>query len=431
MGPRTPLSRAVLAVAAAGVLVVAVRLWGLALVDGGAELKLNAVPWFGRWETAPRPTTLAWPVFFALVVVAVGPAVARRVRMAWLLPLTGIASGAWVVLLYRADRPLDRIGAPLEGRFEYLAVVPEVDAPGEFVRTFTDQLPTYPIHVQGHPPGMVLLLWVLDRVGLDGSTPAAALILLVAASTPVAVLLTVRELLPDQAVRRAAPFLVLVPAAVWVATTADAFFMGVGAWSTLLVVLGTRDRRWRSVLLAGAGGVLFGLGVHLSYGLAPLGAIAAWVIVSRRSWRALGAASVGGGAVIAAFAAAGFFLLDGLTATSARYEAGVSSERPFTYFVVANLAVLAVSIGPAGVAALASPRRRLPIGFIWAALVAVVVADLSGLSKGEVERIWLPYVPWLLVATGATALPHRADRTSLALQAAAGIALATWLRNPW
>jgi hypothetical protein len=25
---------------------------------------------------------------------------------------------------------------------------------------------------------------------------------------------------------------------------------------------------------------------------------------------------------------------------------------------------------------------------------------VSGLSKGEVERIWLPFVPWLLVAAG-------------------------------
>ena len=35
------------------------------------------------------------------------------------------------------------------------------------------------------------------------------------------------------------------------------------------------------------------------------------------------------------------------------------------------------------------------------ALTAIVIADVSGLSKAEVERIWLPFLPWLVVAAGA------------------------------
>jgi hypothetical protein len=37
-------------------------------------------------------------------------------------------------------------------------------------------------------------------------------------------------------------------------------------------------------------------------------------------------------------------------------------------------------------------------------VASVLVADLSGLSKGEVERIWLPFAPWVTVA--AAALPE-------------------------
>ena len=40
-----------------------------------------------------------------------------------------------------------------------------------------------------------------------------------------------------------------------------------------------------------------------------------------------------------------------------------------------------------------------------AAALAIAAADLSGLSKAEVERIWLPYAIWLLVATAWLTLP--------------------------
>ena len=36
----------------------------------------------------------------------------------------------------------------------------------------------------------------------------------------------------------------------------------------------------------------------------------------------------------------------------------------------------------------------------------VVLADLSGMSKAEVERIWLPFVPWL-TALDCALLPER------------------------
>jgi hypothetical protein len=33
---------------------------------------------------------------------------------------------------------------------------------------------------------------------------------------------------------------------------------------------------------------------------------------------------------------------------------------------------------------------------VSAALLALLVADLSGMSKAETERIWLPFALWLL-----------------------------------
>jgi hypothetical protein len=39
------------------------------------------------------------------------------------------------------------------------------------------------------------------------------------------------------------------------------------------------------------------------------------------------------------------------------------------------------------------------------AIAAIVLADLSGMSKAEVERIWLPFVVWLAVPCAL--LPRR------------------------
>jgi hypothetical protein len=48
-------------------------------------------------------------------------------------------------------------------------------------------------------------------------------------------------------------------------------------------------------------------------------------------------------------------------------------------------------------------------------LLAIGAADLSGLSKAEVERIWLPYAIWLLAAAACLPAAHR--RRWLAVQA--------------
>ena len=47
-------------------------------------------------------------------------------------------------------------------------------------------------------------------------------------------------------------------------------------------------------------------------------------------------------------------------------------------------------------------------GLCAAAALAVLVADPSGLSKAEVERIWLPFAVWLIARTGL--LPARQTR---------------------
>jgi methylthioxylose transferase len=95
--------------------------------------------------------------------------------------------------------------------------------------------------------------------------------------------------------------------------------------------------------------------------------------------------------------------------------------------------VAGLAVGPAVVAAL--PRlRALPgrLGFpVVGGLVAVLVADASGMSRGEVERIWLPLWPWLLVGAVVLARGGGVPRGWLAAQAACTLVITALVRTSW
>jgi hypothetical protein len=59
----------------------------------------------------------------------------------------------------------------------------------------------------------------------------------------------------------------------------------------------------------------------------------------------------------------------------------------------------------------------------------MAVSDGSGLVLGETERIWLPFVVWLLPATAT--LPPRSQQFWLAVSALFAIAVEVVVRSPW
>jgi hypothetical protein len=71
------------------------------------------------------------------------------------------------------------------------------------------------------------------------------------------------------------------------------------------------------------------------------------------------------------------------------------------------------------------PRPALLLA--TAAAGAVLIADLSGMSKAEVERIWLPFAVWLVLPCGL--LPRR--RTWLLAQAVLALAVNHLLLTVW
>jgi hypothetical protein len=279
-------------------------------------------------------------------------------------------------------------------------------------------------HVSGHPPLATLVFVLLARAGLAGPGWAAALVVVVGAATAPAVLATLRLAAGDVVARRAAPYVATAPVALWIATSADALFAGVAAAGLCaLAYAAASGSRTRTGLLASTGGVALGCCLMLSYGLvllAPL-AVAAVAVGARRQARplpaaaaTLAAAGVAVAAVVAGFAVAGFWWPDGYAIAHRRVLAGVAwQERPTGYFVFANLAALAAAVGPATLAALpaagrlwrAAPPGWPAVALPAAALAAVATAIASGLSKGEVERIYLPFAVWLPAVTGL--LPGR------------------------
>jgi hypothetical protein len=222
---------------------------------------------------------------------------------------------------------------------------------------------------------------------------------------------------------------VLSPAAIWLVTTADAFFALAGAVAVAALTTATLQAGRRSDGLAVAGGVALGLSLLLSYGLALIAVIPAVFARRQRSLRPLVIGGSMAAATILALVPFGFWWLDGLEATRERYWSGYAATRPFSYFVVANLAALGLCLGPSIVVAL----RRLPSSpvapLVVGALLAIALADLSAMSKAEVERIWLPFTLWILPVGAVFASRPRMVRSALLLQVAAAVAMQSLLHG--
>jgi methylthioxylose transferase len=471
-----------LALAAWVVVIVVGCSWGATRVaDAGVSLR-----------AAPLMGTVDWRGVRGLVPAAAigvaaswwGPGLARRLAWRALLAWCGTTAVAWTVALAASDG-WAHVTAPLATRHEYEPLAARLTDIGPFLRTYVEDLPSRPIHVQGHPPGPVVVARLLDVVRLDGAGWLAALAITAWGGALIAALVALRVLAGEPAARRAAPAVAVVPAAVWAGTSLDALFAGVIALAVALAALATA--RW-SVPLGAAAGTAFGGALLLTYGAVPLvlvvGAAMAGVTLCRIPDRPFGRpgevsrAAVGVGqpvaaavvavvAILVAAAVAGFWWVDGLGATRRAYWDGVASARPWLYLtVVGNPAALCLAVGPAVAVGFGllwvhrhdrgpvpvhrrPPRRtgleagdeqgddtapRAADGRPWsasagvlpvAAAAAVAAADLSQYARGEVERIWLPFVPWLALAAPG----HR--RRWVAAQVATALAVQAAVRSPW
>ncbi|WP_307786653.1 hypothetical protein [Rhodococcus sp. KRD197] len=392
----------------------------------------DAAPLFGF-----REIHFGWGTPFAVLIAVAGvlwgPELARRLPWRRLLLVVWATSAAWAMSLAMVDGWRRGFVDRLTSNDEYLHEVPSItDIPAtlsEFSSRILDFQPdSWTTHVSGHPPGALLTFVWLDRIGLGGGAWASGLSVLVGSSAAAAVLVAVRALGDESMARRAAPFVTLAPTAIWIAASADAFFMGVVAWGIALLAVSTTKYLWPASIGAG---VLLGFGIHLNYGLVLMGLPAVAVLIAARTAKPMIGAVIGALIVTAIFSAYGFWWFDGYELVKERYYQGIATDRPFAYWGWANIAALFCAVGVAVPAAF--PRiftRIAPINLlVIGAIAAVTAADLSQLSKAEVERIWLPFAMWMLLAPAV--LPERTHRFWLALQVTAALAINHLLFTNW
>ena len=247
-------------VAAWAVVVVVALVWGtVAVADAGVAIR--AAPVMGHWRGHGGPA-VAVAVLVGAVLVAAGPALAARAPWRVVPWGAGAAAAGWATVLAATDG-WHRVTEPLTTEHEYEPFAAGITDLGGFLAGFTDELRTFPVHVQGHPPGPVVLAWALDRVGLGGAGWLAALALAGWGVAVAAALVAARAVAGERAARRAAPALALLPGAVWAGTSLDALFAGLTAATAALAVLAVTRR---SARLAGVAGLAAGTTLLFSYG---------------------------------------------------------------------------------------------------------------------------------------------------------------------
>ncbi|MCK0175782.1 hypothetical protein [Mycolicibacterium sp. F2034L] len=401
-------------------------------------------PVFGWWNAHVGWGTVP-AIAIGVAAVLWGQTLAQRLTWRALVLGAWATSCAWAFSLAMIDGWQRGFAGRLTARHEYLQQVPTVTDIPHAVRTFADRIldfqpDSWITHVSGHPPGALLTFVWLDRLGLSGGAWAGLFCLLIGSSVAAAILVAVRALSDEQTARRAAPFLAVAPTAIWVAVSADGYFAGVAAWGIALLALAVRRTVRFPEWAAAAAGLLLGWGIFLNYGLGLMALPALAVLICaadrRSAVRAFVPAVAGALAVVLVFAAAGFWWFDGYHLVQERYWQGIATERPFQYWGWANFASTICAIGLGTVAALgrvfdvAAIRARSGLHIVvLGALAAIVLADLSMLSKAETERIWLPFTMWL-VAAGAL-LPARTQRWWLAVNVTGALLLNHLILTNW
>ncbi len=423
-------------------------LWGRELQRTAPEVFLGAAPLVGRnfrdaWDWRFGWSLVGAAAVAGAVVWSVASGWVERVRLRWLMLATGVATGAFSVLLAPTDgRDGLLFGAADDN--EYVANLAIAPPAGEFVREFVDAIvndaPRYSVHIRGHPPGFLLLLKALDAVGLTGPWPVVAVSVISTMLLPVGVLVAVWAWTDrsdgERWVRSCAPFLVVAPYALWMVTSADAFYAALGAWGVAAVAVGVRAARPQAIIAGSVAGAALSMLLFFTYGAAIYMIVPIVLVVA--AWRrgSPGVAPVVTAAVAMAAVVtlgwwlAGFWWFDGASATRDEYWEGTAKFRIWNYFGLSNAAVTLIATGPITLLGMTRLRSRAMWVLVGGSLLAVAAANLSQLSKGEVERIWLLFFPWLVLA-GAALRGRRLLSLGVVAQSATAIALQAALVSKW
>ncbi len=403
------------------------KIWGEQLLVT-REMKLPAPPLAAFWDRRLNASFVLMGLSAAIGTWFL-PLIAQRLQWAW-AQVVAFWSTFVFSCVFAINDGWDSFLNPIVERAGYLNAIDKVESPGQFLRDYIDLITQVKvgIHVQGHPPGMVLVTWALDQLGFRSERGLAFLVVLGGAAAVVGVLSAVRCLVDEATARQALPFVALSPACLWIATSSDALFAGVTAWLIASFAFAVTSVGRASVAWSVVTGLLFFSALMLSYGFALFGLPLVVIAVWKRGIASFAIAMVTASLGLALVASQGFWWFEGLSATKTIYYDGVAGNRPYSYFLVANIAALGVSVGPMLPVAFAWLRDRRMWVLLGSFLAMVSLANLSGMSKAEVERIWLPFTMFLLAGGAAFwvgSRPLRTARIAMAIQ----LVFTVWLQT--
>jgi hypothetical protein len=398
------------------------------------DVRVHWPPLHADWD--PRFGLLTLPaIAIGLILWLALPRLAEHASWRGLLAYGFTGTWLWTMALAMTGGT-DGLARVFERSGEYVYDAQRVDSIGAMVRTFIDHIPMdspdhWHTHVAGHPPGALLFFVLLDRLGITDPFWIGVVVVTIGSTAAVAVLVTLRTLGSVRLARRAMPWIVLAPTVVWMGVNGDALFTAVGAWGLALLAVAAVTRR---AVPAAAAGLLLGLCAYLSYGLVLLGILAIAVLVIAGRWKPLPWALAGSAVVVGIFTAAGFAWWEAYPVLRDRYYDGIASERAYAYWVWADLAAWTFTVGLVVWAAF--PRairafwnRDVIAQLAAAALLTILVATVSGMSKAEVERIWLPFTIWVVALPAL--LPDRWHRPALLSQVVLALSVQQLLLTRW
>jgi hypothetical protein len=410
--------------------------------------------WF--WPKLPPPPLAPWLALLGLALLGIaglrlveGHAARGRRRVIWLALLALLAFGytfqlgaLWLKSPNVEQLLVDRItDANFTG---YFTSALETDSVSAFFSNYDRTIisPNWCGHCRTHPPGPVLFYWLgLKGVGqvplslqqtlagiLAGAprpdlSPAATIvaslgahmILLSAAAVVFPLYGLARRLAGQELALPLAALGTVVPALVLMSPEFDQLY---GTLAAGLVYLGVRGlQASHNNLWWGFGaGLFFAFSTYWSFGMlilaAPLVLLLVAAMAGRVGWRLprraalswLLGLSLGSGLPWALlWSIGGFHLVSVLQTVRREQLGGITAIRPYDAWVVVNKLDFLQFLGlPLTVAALVTLVRRWRRGafqlqnlnvfglIFW---VVLVLLDLSGTTRGEVSRVWIPLMP--------------------------------------
>jgi hypothetical protein len=374
-------------------------------------------PIYGLWVPAFSTQALI-VVPAALLLVAVGVLVIAWLRIpSWLALLLVIAAGVVLGAAVTASRGgLHEVVVRLSEGFGgyYTADMHFVGQYGirGFGSHYPDLGPQFYMHnVRTHPPGVVVLFYVLfDVIGTQHVLRITLVLAVVAMAAAVPAWAIGRELGGERAGRVSAVLFAAAPGPLLLAySSADAIFATLlsSAAALFLIAIRRHSARW-----AAGGGAVLALAAYLTYAISFVGlaAVVAALITVRPLkdlLRLLGGAAAGGLAVLALER----IVLGYDIVRSYRSAAQDGLGRPYDpYWIVGHPAAMLIFAGlplaALGVVGLfrraadgrfsALPVTLVALMIVWGSLPAVI----THLRSGEVERTWAFLYPLLAGTAG-------------------------------